>query len=577
MPNTALHSTLTGSELHYSKLQLIVGAPSSIPTYVGQTVYDQQNNILYIATGISSLADWKTQSSTENVVEIAAASYSAVSTDNGTTFVLTYNGARTFDLPVSPINGQYIVIQDSDLTGAFTNNITVSAGSNVFSDGTSSYVISSSLASICFIFDFASSTWIVNASFIGQQPQVKKLRNITGSNLFLDYGATNALEISNTQAVVKKDLLIQDKTDLTKQLLIDLENAVTAKTTVLNFVQTANRVVTVFDATDRIVGTQTTDILTNKSFNNTTTLLAGNKLNFNNPANTFHTSLKGGVNLANLDMTLPTTAPIAGQVPYSIDTLGTLGWLTVQSTSQQNVATATDINALPSSTTTVILTGSTSTNLNGIVAGVAGQTLSIKNSSTAYINIYNNSGAASAGNKILSPNFGSASGLLTYIIPPSFCLNFIYDGLNNYWTINSQLSAQNIQGNTSGNDAVQSFIGEQVKFYTQSLSALPVLVWTDLAAIILGQGVWDVSCVASFTDSGDFTKLAISSNSGTNVSDQVEGDNQISCQGVSGNQFAYSIPAWRFVVSTTTAILYLKYYKTYICSLYGRISATRVG
>lgn len=492
MAVTALHSTLIGSELHYSKLQIIVGAPSSIPTYVGQTQYDQQNNILYIATGISSLADWKTQASTQNVVEVPTATYSAVSTDNGTTFVLTYNGARTFTLPTTPINGDYIVIQDSGSTGAYTNNITVSASSNIFSNGTSSYVISSDLASVCFVFDFNFSTWVINSTYIGLQPQVKRVRNTTGSNLYFDINDVNSLELSSTQSIIKKDLLVQDKTDLTKQLLIDLENATTGKTTVLNFVQTQNRVVTMFDATDRIIGTQTTDILTNKSFNNTTTILAANQLNFNNSGNTFHTSLKAGENAANLNMTLPIVAPIAGQVPYSIDSLGTLGWLTVQSASEQSVVTAANINALSSSTTTVNLTGSTTTNLNGITAGVGGQELTILNSSTAVITVFNLSGSASSGNKITLPLGHNLT------ILPGFSLEFKYDSNSSTWQCISQLAANNIIASTSGFYPSVGFLGE-IKSNTGSLPLQSAGTYPITSLLNLPVGSWLFSFSVQFS------------------------------------------------------------------------------
>lgn len=238
MASTAVHATLTGIELHYSKLQVIVGSPSSIPTYIGQTQYDQTNNILYIATGISSLSDWKAQSSTANVKETSSATYSATSSDNGAIIAMTDSALRTFNLPTTPINGFFIGVQDSAATGAYTNTITVNAGGNLITGGGSTYKISSNNACVLFVFDFASSTWVISSSYIGLQPTLQKIRGADGAD---------ALNITSTNFEVLKTLVLDDVIDNTKQLTISLSSATTGTKTTLIASQTTNRSINIPD------------------------------------------------------------------------------------------------------------------------------------------------------------------------------------------------------------------------------------------------------------------------------------------------------------------------------------------
>jgi hypothetical protein len=376
MASTAVHATLTGIELHYSKLQVIVGAPSSIPTYIGQTQYDQTNNILYIATGVASLSDWKSQSSTPTVIETASATYTATESNNGNIIAMTNSTSRTFNLPTNPINGFFIGVQDSAATGAYTNTINVSSGGNLIIGSGSLFKITSDNACILFVYDFASSTWIISSSYSGLQPTFEKIRGTDSGD---------ALTITATDFEISKTFLLDDITDITKQLTINLSGATTGTKTTLIIGQTANRSLTFPDITDTLVSKNTTDIFTNKSFNSATTLLAANQLRFNNSANTFYTSIIGGNNSANLSLTLPIIAPAAGQFLYSTDIIGTLGW--TNATSLANVAANdTDITfiisdnrfqtCLPTTNRTYTLPST------GIVAG---DTWTFSNRSTNYL------------------------------------------------------------------------------------------------------------------------------------------------------------------------------------------------
>lgn len=75
-----------------------------------------------------------------------------------------------------------------------------------------------------------------------------------------------------------KGLLIQDSTDRTKQLSVEVDpSATTATKTILKSAQTVDRTVTLPDATDTLVGKATPDILTNKDIDSDTNTLSNIK------------------------------------------------------------------------------------------------------------------------------------------------------------------------------------------------------------------------------------------------------------------------------------------------------------
>jgi hypothetical protein len=67
---------------------------------------------------------------------------------------------------------------------------------------------------------------------------------------------------------------IDDATTATKQVDIDIAGATASTKTTLDFNQTANRTITIPDATDTLVGKATTDTLTNKTIGDTNTINA---------------------------------------------------------------------------------------------------------------------------------------------------------------------------------------------------------------------------------------------------------------------------------------------------------------
>jgi hypothetical protein len=96
-----------------------------------------------------------------------------------------------------------------------------------------------------------------------------------------------------------------------------------------------------------------------------------------------------------------------------------------------DVASAATITALSSSTSYVKLTGSTVTQLQGIVAGVNGQTLTLNNASGQILTVKNQNAGASAANRILLPNGADMT------VSPNASIEFIYDLAQSRWVIKS--------------------------------------------------------------------------------------------------------------------------------------------
>jgi hypothetical protein len=154
------HNSLTGADLHYSKIQVIAGVPSSIPTYVGQSVWDSIHGVLYVANGTSSLANWEPALPMSSTNVQVGTTYTIQVSDNNTVIYFTNTGARAITLITAPTNGFFVNLKDG-ANNAYTSPITISCGgTDVFDTGSTSYVIDSESGSITLVYASSLSTWM---------------------------------------------------------------------------------------------------------------------------------------------------------------------------------------------------------------------------------------------------------------------------------------------------------------------------------------------------------------------------------------------------------------------------------
>ena len=146
---------------------------------------------------------------------------------------------------------------------------------------------------------------------------------------------------------------VQDATDATKRIAFNPSGATTATYTILASIQTANRTVTLPDATDTLVGKATTDTFTNKSISGATNTLTAIPLT---------TAVTGTLPTANGGTNL--TAFTSGGALYATSTSAlTTGTLPVASGGTgASTASITSFNNITGYTASGA-TGTTSTNL----------------------------------------------------------------------------------------------------------------------------------------------------------------------------------------------------------------------
>ena len=95
--------------------------------------------------------------------------------------------------------------------------------------------------------------------------QVNIENEATGSGPIISAAGGDANIDLNLNGKATGNVVLRDGTDVTKDLVVELAGATTAKTTTLAVSQTDDRPVTLPDATDTLVGKDTTDTLTNKT------------------------------------------------------------------------------------------------------------------------------------------------------------------------------------------------------------------------------------------------------------------------------------------------------------------------
>jgi len=187
------------------------------------------------------------------------------------------------------------------------------------------------------------------------------------------------------------------------------------------------------------------------------------------------------------------------------------------------------------------------------------------------------------GCRIESSNTNAVTGAGTHNIRGSF-----YTGSSFKTNVTTQTGGC-ASGLTQGTAPSAGFIGEQIRSYINSASAVSLVTATTktVTSISLTPGIWDVSISAQF-QSGATTiptlyQISVSPTANSNPNNY--GDSDSFLNNNSGGALSTSlqpslvVPSFRVTLSATTT-----YYFCAVCSftvstmsVYGRISATRVG
>lgn len=174
---------------------------------------------------------------------------------------------------------------------------------------------------------------------------------------------------TNTINAQTDTFTIDDATTATKQVDFDVSGATALTKTTLDFNQTANRTMTVPDATDTLVGKATTDTLTNKTINLTSNTLSGTTAQFNTAlSDDDFATLTNSVTLTNKTLASPIctgTITVATLVNATLTLNG--GYYTSETTSTSLGSTALDsLNTGASRYCTAIGSNSLTANATGL-------------------------------------------------------------------------------------------------------------------------------------------------------------------------------------------------------------------
>ena len=166
-----------------------------------------------------------------------------------------------------------------------------------------------------------------------------------------------------------KYVVVENGTDGTKQIAIGVAGAATATTTYFNAAQTANRTITLPDATDTLVGRDTTDTLTNKTLTSPVISTITNVGTLTLPSDTTRLVGRNTTDtLTNKTLTSPVISTITNTgtltLPTSTDTLvgrATTDTLTNKTLTTPKIAQINDTNGLA-----VLKTGTTASAVNEV-------------------------------------------------------------------------------------------------------------------------------------------------------------------------------------------------------------------
>ncbi len=210
------------------------------------------------------------------------------------------------------------------------------------------------------------------------------------------------------------------------------------------------------------------------------------------------------------------------------------------------------------------------------------------------------SGASSAGTSVFSSGTASAVSVgagATYVVTNTILstsnANAVagagsFNNSSNYYPVNTALGSTTLNwafplGIPKNTAPTAGTVGEQIRSAVASGSAVSLVSATGktITSISLTPGIWDVSCLCTFSIAGGVATVTNASISTTNntllgiLGDSVASSNSVPVSGVTDNSLV--VPAYRISLSATTTI-YMVGQMTFTVagSAYGRISATRV-